>query len=164
MKIELEQGAIRGRARLLIRIERADGLVEALSPIPNSRVDTGAAWMFNRLSGQGTPGPGTFIAFSENTQNITKGQSALPSEITGGGLGRASGVVQNYVVPTVLDGAASYQITRTFVYTDIAPRTVAAAGIFDAVSGGSLIWVFNISPSRTVNLNDRVTVTLVVEI
>ncbi len=164
MKLKATQKATRGKAMLSLRIERADGSVDETKLIPNSRVDVGALWMYNQLAGLGTPGPGTFIALSGESQTILKNMTALSSEISTDGLARAAGSVQNYTIPGTLDGAANYQLTRTFIYSGIAPRVIAAAAVFDATVGGSLIWIFNITPSHIVNLNDRVIASILINI
>lgn len=164
--MQFEQKTPKEKASYLdLYIERADGKREWLArALHNSRTDEGASWMYNQLTGQGSPGAGIYIALSSASQTIVKGMTSLTSELSGDGLDRASATIQNYTAPASLDGSASYELTKTFIYTGASPQTVASVGIFDASSAGSLIWVFNASASRTLNQNDKLVALVTVNI
>jgi hypothetical protein len=99
-----------------------------------------------------------WVALTANATAPAAGDTTLTGEIAtaGGGLVRQAGT---YAHTT---GAASYTITATFTAngTDALPVTIAKRGIFDAASGGALVFETLVSPTATLSASgDSLTLT-----
>lgn len=99
-----------------------------------------------------------FVAITANTTAPAASDTTLTGEITtaGGGLVRQTGVYAHTL------GTASYTITSTFTAngTDALPVTIGKRGIFDAASGGNLVFETLVTPTATLSAaSDSLTLT-----
>lgn len=134
---------------------------ESVSRSYNSRVRKGgdlcatliAGSAQNSISGATYP---LYIALS--TSSLTPGNTdtTLSGETAVSGLTRALGTVGSYVTPSVLDGACSYVLSKTF--TAAGGATIVSAAIFDAVSTGNLFVEGNLSGSVVLVSGDLITI------
>lgn len=141
---------------------------EAPQFVYNSRVDKGAALQASLMSGSSlgsiaSPLPPIYVALSTSTLSPAKGDTTLSGETSVAGLARALGTVQNYVAPSTLDGAASYDVFKQFTLTGSA-TTVVSSALFDASSSGNLFVEANFSSSAAMATNDILQVTWTVNI
>lgn len=151
----------RKRNRLDVVITRADGTVERMAPIFNSRVDAGANWQAS-LMGSAAGTPANYLALSATSLTIAKGDTALSGEITTNGLGRVQATYGSYTAPSSLSGAASYQLTHTFTATG--PQTVNSAALFNASSAGTMFVEANLTSTATLASGDSLAITWTVNI
>ena len=127
----------------------------------NSRTDKGAALTASLLAGSAlgsvvSPLPPLYIALSTSSLTPAKGDTTLTGETSASGLARALGSAGTYVAPSVLDGAASYVVSK--VFTAGAGATIVSAGLFDAASTGNLFVEANLSSSAVLVLGDTLTI------
>lgn len=163
MKLSLMEGR-KITAYLTLQIKRANGEIEEwVKDLHNDRVDAGADWMYKVLTGQLSTA-GKFIAVSPTSQSITKGMTTLPDELTADGLAREAGTVSGYTAPSTLDGAASYQISLTKIYTGETTQPVNSVGVFDAVTAGILVWIWNTDTTKNLSTSDQLVITLTVNL
>lgn len=135
----------------------------------NARVSMGAALQASIMSGTAfgsltSPTYPLYPALSPNTLTPSATDTTLSGELTADGLARAKGTAQNYIQPTSLDGAASYNVYHQFTYTGTTTQTVASTALFDALSGGNMFAEVNLSPARTMATNDILQLTWTVNI
>ena len=141
----------------------------SLSVEYNARVNAGAALQASIMSGTTfgsltSPTHPLYIALSPNTLTPAMTDTTLSGELTTNGLARALGAAQNYVQPTSLDGAASYNVYYEFTYTGASAQTVSSTALFDAASAGNMFAEVNLSTSRTMAQNDILQMTWTVNI
>lgn len=134
----------------------------------NARVDKGAALQASLMAGSAlggitSPSAPLYIALSTSVLSPAKTDTTLAGETTVSGLARALGVAQNYVQPSTLDGAASYEVFKSFTLTG-ANTTIQSTGLFDAATGGNLFAEANFSNSVPMATNDILEVTWTINI
>jgi len=134
----------------------------------NARVDKGAALQASLMAGSALGGitgqaAPLYIALSTSTLTPAKGDTTLTGETVVAGIARALGAAQNYVAPSVVDGAASYDIYKQFTLTG-ANTTVVSSALFDAASTGNMFAEANLSTSAPMVTNDILQVTWTVNI
>jgi hypothetical protein len=110
-----------------------------------------------------TPLPAKYIALSTSSLTPVKTDTTLTGETVVAGLARVLGTIQNYVAPSTLDGAASFDIYNSFTLTGTA-TTVVSTALFDAVSTGNMFAEVNFASSATMTTNDVLQVTWTVNI
>lgn len=160
---------ITGFNRLDATITRANGSVEHLSPVYNSRVDAGAALNASLISGTTlgsltSPLAAKYIALSTSSLTAAKGDTTLSGETSVSGLARALGTAASYVAPSVLDGAASYILSKAFTMAAAGPTTIQSAAIFDAASTGNMFVEANLSASAVLVTGDVLTINWTVNV
>lgn len=124
----------------------------------NSRVDKGAAQQASLMAGSAlggitTPLPPLYIALSTSSLTPAKTDTTLSGETAKTGVARALGAAQNYVAPSVVDGAASFDIYKQFTLTDTA-TTIVSSALFDAASTGNMFAEANFASSAVMATND----------
>jgi hypothetical protein len=134
----------------------------------NSRVNKGADLIASLITGTAqnsitTPLPPLYIALSTSSLTPVKTDTTLTGETSVSGLGRVLGTAGSYSTPSVLDGAASYTITKVFTLTGGA-TTVVSAALFDAVSTGNLFVEANLSASAVMATNDQLSISWTVNL
>lgn len=160
---------IRGFNRIgVIHTSAATGKQAFLGFSYNSRVNKGGDLIASLITGASqnsisSPLPPKYIALSTSTLTPAAGDTTLSGESVVAGLGRALGVQGSYVSPSVLDGAASYTVTKTFTLTGSA-TTVVSAALFDAVSSGNMFVEANLSSSAVMATNDTIAITWTVNL
>lgn len=127
----------------------------------NSRVDKGAALTASLLAGSSlgsitSPLPPLYVALSTSSLTPAKGDTTLSGETSASGLARALGTAGTYTAPSVIDGAASYIVSKTF--TSGATATIVSAALFDAASVGNMFVEANLSASASVVSGDTLTI------
>lgn len=135
----------------------------------NARVNKGAAQQASLMSGSSlgsisTPLPAIYIALSTASLTPAYGDTTLTSETAVAGIARALGTVQNYVSPgTTVDGAASYDVYKSFTLTGTA-TTVVSSALLDAASTGNMFAEANFGSSAVMATSDIIQVTWTVNI
>lgn len=127
----------------------------------NARVDAGAAFASSLLSGTtlggiSAPAAAKYIACSTSSLTPAKGDTTLSGETAASSMGRALATAGTYVAPSVLDGAASYVLTKTF--TSSGAITIVSTGIFDAASTGNMLAEANLTSSAVLANGDTLTI------
>lgn len=158
-------------SRYSYRIVRADGRVSDGAPSYsfNARVDAGAALVASLISGStlggiSSPQAAKYLALSTSSLSPAKGDTTLSGETSATGLARAQGTVQNYVAPSVLDGAVSVDIYREFTNGSGGTVTIQSAAVFDASSSGNMLSEANLSSSAALAVGDKLQLTVTVSI
>jgi hypothetical protein len=134
----------------------------------NARVDKGAAQQASLMTGTSlgsitTPLPAKYIALSTSSLTPVKTDTTLTGETVVAGLARVLGTIQNYVAPSTLDGAASYDVYNSFTLTGVG-TTVVSTALFDAASTGNMFAEVNFASSAVMATNDILQVTWTVNI
>lgn len=168
-KIAYKMG-LKGFNRVGATIIRANGKVEHLGFAYNSRVDKGGDLIASLITGAAqnsitSPLPPKYIAL-QDTGALTPahGDTTISHECAQTGLTRALGSQGGYVTPTVLDGAASYTVTKTFTNTSAGSVTIYGAALFDASSTGNLFVEANLSANAILAVNDTLALTWTVSL
>jgi hypothetical protein len=143
-------------------IMRKDGTVEVGETVKNSRVDAGASFVANQISGTVAAVAKYLALTSSTTLSPAKGDTTLASEITTNGLARASATYGGYTAPSSLNGTASF--TLTYTWTATATQTVGGIGIFNAASAGTLLAEAALSQNYTLNSGDSLAITYTITI
>lgn len=130
----------------------------------NSRVDKGGDLIASLITGAAqnsisSPLPPKYIALSTSSLTPAHGDTTLSGETAASGLARALGTQGSYTTPSVLDGACSYTVTKTFTNTSGGPVTVVSAALFDASSVGNMFVEANLSSSAIMAINDTLAIT-----
>jgi|GEM_PF-4270138 len=139
----------------------------ALPTVKNARVDAGALFIANIIGNSGAASPTNYLALSTSSLTPVKADTTLAGEIvTAAGLQRAITAFVNYIAPTVINGAASFQLTKTFTYTGAVQVNVISGALFNAATAGTMLSEGNFSPAQaTVNANgDQIAVTWTITI
>lgn len=113
---------------------------------PNLVVTTGKALSAQLLGAIGTPTAITHIAVGTGTTSPVAGDTTLETEITTSGLGRASATISNVTTTTTND---TMQAVKTFSVTGT--QAVTESGLFNAVSGGTMLCRQTFSAINVVN-------------
>jgi hypothetical protein len=111
----------------------------------------------------GTPGSGGFraanyIALTTNSTAPALTDTTLTDELVGNGLQRQLATYAH------TEGATTYTLTKTFTSTDPTPRTINKVGIFNASTGGTLVFTTLVPSPPTLQANDKLTITETVSI
>jgi hypothetical protein len=136
----------------------------------NSRVAKGGDLIASLITGASqnsitSPLPPKYIAL-QDTGALTpaNGDTTLSHECVATGLTRALGVQGGYVTPSVLDGACSYTVTKTFTNSSGGAVTIYGAGLFDAISTGNLFVEANLSSNAIMAVSDTLAITWTVNL
>jgi len=121
-----------------------------------ARTDAGRDWQARIMGDTGSDGTGdyasaTYIGLSANTDSPVASNTTLPGEITSGTLARTQAVYAH------TNGTSSYTLTKTF--TSDQTVNIAKTGVFNALTGGTL--VFETLLGSTANLKSGDTVQIV---
>lgn len=109
-------------------------------------------------AGTGLMRPADYIALTENAVAPADADTALAGELTAGGLGRA---IATYAHTA---GASTYTLTKTFTSSDATARTINKAGVFNASSGGTMVFETAVPSPPTLVSGDQLTITETVTI
>lgn len=152
-KLASEFGTLRHNTITAV-IERADGTIEYGDPVRNSRVDAGASFVANQISGT-VAAVANYMALSATSLTIAKTDTTLSGEITTNGCARAAATYGGYTAPSTLNGTATY--TLTYQWTASATQTVNSAAVFNAASAGTMLVEANLSQTYALNSGDKLT-------
>lgn len=152
---------ISGFNRIEVEVRDANGNLKSLIPSFNSRVNKGGDLAASLLAGTSfnsiaSPLPPKYIALSTSTLTPAAGDTTLTGETSASGLARALGTQGSYTTPSVLDGACSYTVTKTF--TSGATATINSVALFDASSSGNMFVEANLSASASLVSGDQLTI------
>ncbi|MGI5155808.1 hypothetical protein [Microbispora sp. CA-102843] len=106
----------------------------------------------------GRPAVADQMAVTANSTAPAAGDTTLTGEITTAG----GGLVRGQATYAHTTGASTYTLTKVFTAngSDTLPVTIAKIGIFNASSGGSLVFETLLSPTATLAASgDSVTIT-----
>lgn len=123
------------------------------------RTNAGADFQAKQMGGAASAtAVAKWMALTANATAPAAGDTTLTGEITtaGGGLVRAAGTYAH------TGGAASYTVSNTFTAngSDSLPVTIAKAGVFDAASGGNLVFETLLTTTATLSASgDALTLT-----
>jgi hypothetical protein len=121
----------------------------------NAGTDWQAGVMGNPAStGTGGYAPAAYFALSTTDADPQVTDTALGGEITTGSLARAVGVFAHTV------GANSYTLTKVFTSDQVAH--VYRGGLFNAPSGGTLVWASRLDEDAPLKPGDSIQLTQVV--
>lgn len=134
----------------------------------NSRVNIGGDLIASLITGASqnsivSPLPPKYIALSTSSLTPAATDTTLSGETAKTGVARALGTQQNYVRPTVLDGACHYDVYKLFTLTDTA-TTIVSAALFDDASVGNMFVEANFGSSALMATNDTIAVTWTVNL
>jgi hypothetical protein len=135
----------------------------------NARVNKGGDLVASLITGQAmnsitTPLPPKYIALSTTSLTPAMGDTTLTGESAASGLARALGTQGSYIAPSVLDGACSYTVTKTFTNTSGGTVTILSAALFDAASTGNLFVEANLASSAVMAISDTLAITWTVNL
>lgn len=102
--------------------------------VSNLITNAGRAIISGLINGSGSPASFTYIAVGTSTTAAAATDTALGTETTTSGLGRAAGTV-SLMTTTITNDTA--QITKTFTVTGTV--AVTESGVFNASSGATLL-------------------------
>ncbi|MDX1407305.1 MAG: hypothetical protein R3330_04210 [Saprospiraceae bacterium] len=106
----------------------------------------------NGSAGTGTMRPADYIALSTDATAPNAANTTLPGEIDNGGtLDRAQAVYAH------TNGQATYTLTKTF--TSDATVTIEKIGVFNAATGGTLVFETLLAAEADLVPNDQVMIT-----
>lgn len=138
-------------------IYRANGEVENLGISTNLRTTAGLNWQADVMGNSSQPASARWIGLTVNTGAPAAGDTTLTGEIASGGLSRVAGTYAHTA------DATSYTITAS--WTASATHTaVHKAGLFNAVSAGTLCFETNLNADATLASGDQLQVTWTVNI
>lgn len=105
-------------------------------------------------AGTGDMAPADYLGLSPDNTAPDVENTTLPSEIAVGTLARAQAAYAH------TDGQASYTLTNTFTSDDSV--TVRKVGVFNAASGGTLVFESLLNDAATLTPSDQVIITVTV--
>lgn len=118
----------------------------------NSGTDYQAKVMADTAStGTGAYAPANYIGLTENTAAAVATDVTLTGEITSGSLARAQAAFGHTT------GVASYTLTKTF--TSDRTAVVAKIGVFNAATGGTMVFESLLSAVASLQSGDQVALT-----
>lgn len=132
--------------------------VEDIGISPNLRTNAGRDFQSAAMGNTGSqPAAADYIALTTDATAPSLSSTTLTSEITTGGLARAQGAFTHTAGTTV------YKITKTFTATGT-HANVTKAGLFNASSGGTLVFETLIASAFSLFSSDTVTIEWTVNI
>jgi hypothetical protein len=138
-------------------IIRKDGTVEDLGIANNLRTTAGLNWQADVMGNSTQPASARWIGLTTNATAPAAGDTTLTGEIASGGLIRVA-CTYNHTAD-----ATSYTITAS--WTASATQTaVAKAGLFNAVSAGTMAFETLLNATATLASGDQLQVTWTVNI
>jgi hypothetical protein len=138
-------------------IIRKDGTVEDLGIANNLRTTAGLNWQADVMGNSTQPASARWIGLTTNATAPAAGDTTLTGEIASGGLSRVAGTYNHTA------DATSYTITAS--WTASATQTaVAKAGLFNAVSAGTMAFETLLNATATLASGDQLQVTWTVNI
>lgn len=138
-------------------ITRASGQIEDLGIVENLRTTVGGDWQADVMGNSTQPVSARWIALTADTGAAAAGDTTLTAEITTNGGARAVGTYAH------TGGTASYTITKTFTASG-ALTAIHKAGLFTAISTGTMAFETVLSSDATLATNDTLTITWTVNI
>lgn len=123
--------------------------------------DAGKDWKCRVMGDTSSDGSGdyasaTYIGLTEDTVAPAGGDTTLTDEIGSGTLARSQAVYAH------TNGTSTYTLTKLF--TADGSYDIAKLGVFNAASGGTMVFEQAISPVRPVQNGDQFTVTVTVDV
>jgi len=126
---------------------RLKQIVETTNLITTDGIDWAAG-----VLGNASGAPAKYVAVTENTGSPSAGDTTLTGELASDGLTRAVGSYSH------TSGVRSYTVSKVFTVTG-GPHVVAKSALFDASSGGTMVFEALFSTTATVTSSDTLTVT-----
>ena len=138
-------------------IIRKDGTVENLGVSTNLRTTAGLNWQAAVMGNATQPASARNIGLSTDATAPAAGDTTLTGEITTGGLGRVAGTFAHTA------GATSYTVQASWT-ASAAHTNVQKAGLFNALSGGTMAFETMLNAAATLASGDQLQVTWTVNI
>jgi len=163
----MQQGMVAGpekryKCRVLADVIR-DGRVVQTVEGENSRPVVGGNWQAAVMWGSAWGGANYVACGWTPSTAMTKDSTTLDNEFGAVmGLQRAVGATQNYVAPSTNDGAASYEVYKSFSVTGT--TTVYSSALFTAASGGTMFVYADFGTAASVASGDTLNVTWTVNL
>ncbi len=104
-------------------------------------------------TGTGNYAPANFVAFTEDPAVPAEGDTTLVGELTGGGLQRGQATYAHTA------GALTYTLTRSVTSSDPTARKLNKVGVFNAPTGGTMMFETLVPSPPTIVSGDSVTTT-----
>lgn len=151
-----------------VHTSAATGAQKFLGYSYNARVAKGGDLIASLITGAAqnsitSPLPPKYIALSTSVLTPANGDTTLAGETAIAGVGRAVGTIGGYATPSVLDGACSFTVSKTFTLTG-APTTIASTALFDAAASGNLFAEANLSSTAVMATSDTLAITWTVNL
>lgn len=102
-------------------------------------------------TGTGAYAAANYIGLTENTTAPSATDTALAAELTSGTLARAQAAF------THTTGVAAYTLTKTF--TADATKTIAKIGVFNAPTGGTMVFESLLTAPASLQSGDQIALT-----
>lgn len=102
--------------------------------------------------------PAAYMALTENSTAPAASDTALTGELTAGGLNRSLATYAH------TSGAASYTLTKTWTSSDGTNRTINKYGVFNALTGGIMVFESAVNVPPTLISGDQITLTATVNL
>lgn len=153
---DIARGKVRNSVHVYVR-RAATGEVEDLGVSPNLRTTAGLNWQSDVMGADSQPVAAQWIGLTLNATAPAAGDTTLTAEIAAGGLTRAEGTYAH------TGGATFYTITRTFTASAV-HTGVSKAGLFTAVSAGTMAFETLLNNPATLQIGDTLTITWTVNI
>lgn len=109
-------------------------------------------------NGTGAYAAANYIGLSTDATAPAAGDTTLTGELSGSGLSRAQATYGHTA------GASSFTLSKTFTSADATPHTINKIGVFNAASGGTLVFETALTSPPNLVLGDQVTITETVTI
>lgn len=109
-------------------------------------------------AGTGLMRPADYIALTENATAPNDADTTLAGELTAGGFERALATFAHTA------GASSYTLTKTFTSSDATARTINKVGVFNASTGGTMVFETAVPSPPTLVSGDQLTTTSTVSL
>lgn len=123
----------------------------------NLKTNAGVDFISQQISGSASTADGQWIALSTSSTAPSVSDTALASEITTNGLGRAQGTFAH------TSGTATYTVSYTFTATGI-QSNIWKTGVLTASGGGTLVYEILLGSAITMNTSDQLQVVWTVTI
>lgn len=104
-------------------------------------------------TGTGSYAPGNYIGLSTDGTAPAATDTTLTGELTGSGLQRQQATYGHTA------GATTFTLTKTFTSSDGTSRTIQKIGVFNASSGGTLVFETALASPPTLVSGDQLTIT-----
>lgn len=108
-------------------------------------------------AGTGTMRPADYLAITENSTAPALTDTTLTGELTGGGLARALATFSHTA------SATSYTLVFEWTSSDGTARTIQKMGVFNASSGGSLVFSSLVPSPPTLVAGDKLQITSTID-
>ena len=137
-----------------IEVRDKDGNLKDREVVENLIVNTGLAEIAGLVGNTGSPTAFTYLAVGSASTAATATDTTLETELTDGGLERASATVARTTTTTTND---TLQLVKTFIVTGT--KTVREVGVFNGDSVGTMLSRSVLTSDKNLESGDTFTLT-----